>query len=72
MATVGRNKAIADIGPLEFGGFLAWAAWLFIHILNLVGFRNRAVVMIHWVWAYFTFQRGARLITATARNQELD
>lgn len=71
MATIGRNKAIADIGPLEFGGFLAWAAWLFIHILNLIGFRNRAVVMIHWVWSYFTFQRGARLITATARNREL-
>jgi NADH dehydrogenase len=71
MATVGRNRAIADIGPLKIGGFIAWMAWLFIHILNLIGFRNRAVVMLHWVWSYFTFQRGARLITTTARSQEL-
>lgn len=64
MATIGRNRAIADIGRLEFGGFLAWAAWLLIHILNLIGFRNRLVVMTQWIWSYFTFQRGARLITS--------
>lgn len=71
MATIGRNHAVADIGPLKIGGFIAWMAWLFIHILNLIGFRNRAVVMLHWIWSYFTFQRGARLITTTARSQEL-
>ncbi|MCC6791243.1 MAG: NAD(P)/FAD-dependent oxidoreductase [Thermomicrobiales bacterium] len=71
MATIGRNRAIADIGPVKIGGFVAWMAWLFIHILNLIGFRNRAIVMLHWVWSYFTFQRGARLITSTAKSQEL-
>jgi NADH dehydrogenase len=71
MATIGRNHAIADIGPFKFGGFIAWMAWLFIHILNLIGFRNRAVVMLHWIWSYFTFQRGARLITTTPRSHEL-
>jgi NADH dehydrogenase len=71
MATIGRNHAIADIGPVKIGGFVAWMAWLFIHILNLIGFRNRAVVMLHWIWSYFTFQRGARLITTTARSQDM-
>jgi NADH dehydrogenase len=71
MATIGRNRAIADIGPVKIGGLVAWLAWLFIHILNLIGFRNRAVVMLHWVWSYFTFQRGARLITTTARSHDL-
>jgi NADH dehydrogenase len=72
MATIGRNKAIADIGPIEIGGLIAWMAWLFIHILNLIGFRNRAVVMTQWVWSYFTFQRGARLITSTSQSRELE
>lgn len=71
MATIGRNHAIADIGPIEIGGLIAWMAWLFIHILNLIGFRNRAIVMVHWIWSYFTFQRGARLITSTAKSHEL-
>src|SRR5262249_44682042 len=57
LATIGRNHAIADIGPFKIGGFVAWLVWLFIHILNLIGFRNRAVVMTQWVWSYLTFQR---------------
>ncbi|MER3437696.1 MAG: FAD-dependent oxidoreductase, partial [Chloroflexota bacterium] len=65
MATIGRNRAIADIRGIHLGGFPAWVAWLFIHILYLIGFRNRLVVMLQWTWAYFTFQRGARLITFT-------
>jgi NADH dehydrogenase len=71
MATIGRNRAIADIGRLEFGGFAAWAAWLLIHIVNLIGFRNRLVVMTHWIWSYVTFQRGARLITETPRSSDV-
>lgn len=64
MATIGRNYAIADFGGgRQLSGFLAWAAWLLIHILNLIGFRNRAVVMTQWIWSYLTYQRGARLIT---------
>jgi NADH:ubiquinone reductase (H+-translocating) len=72
LATIGRNKAIADIGPIEIGGFIAWLAWIFIHIMNLVGFRNRAVVLVQWIWSYFTFQRGVRLITSTSSRQEME
>lgn len=63
LATIGRAAAVADFGWIKFSGFFAWAAWLFIHIFFLIGFRNRFVVMFEWAWAYFTFQRSARLIT---------
>jgi NADH dehydrogenase len=63
MATVGRASGIAQSGPLRLSGFLGWCAWLFIHILYLIGFRNRLLVMIQWAWAWFTFGRSARLIT---------
>lgn len=63
MATIGRAKAVAVIGKREFSGFLAWLAWGLIHILFLISFRNRLLVMTEWVWAYVTFQRTARLIT---------
>ena len=63
MATIGRNVAIARIGRIKLWGFVAWAAWLFVHIRNLIGFRNRLVVMVQWLWAYVTYHRGARLIT---------
>jgi NADH:quinone reductase (non-electrogenic) len=70
MATIGRNRAIADVRGLKLSGFPAWVAWLFIHIMYLIGFRNRLVVMLQWMWAYFTFQRGARLITVTGYHRE--
>jgi NADH dehydrogenase len=63
MATIGRNRAVADIRGLKLSGLIAWAAWVFIHIMNLIGFRNRFVVLWHWVWGYFTFHRRVRLIT---------
>jgi len=63
MATVGRGSAVADIGPLQTSGFLAWVIWLFIHIFSLIGFRNRIAVFSEWAWAYLTFQRRVRLIT---------
>jgi NADH dehydrogenase len=63
MATIGRAAAVADFGKLQFSGFLAWMSWLFIHILFLIGFRNRLMVMIQWAWSYITYERGARLIT---------
>lgn len=66
LATVGRSFAIADLGWLRTSGFVAWVLWLAVHILYLIGFRNRVLVMFQWAWAYFTFQRGARLITDTA------
>ena len=63
LATIGRAAAIAQIASFELSGYLAWLAWLFIHIFFLIGFRNRIVVMINWAWAYLTYERGARLIT---------
>ena len=63
LATIGRGAAIADFGRLTLSGGLAWLAWLFIHIWNLIGFRNRLVVMTQWAWSYLTYQRSVRLIT---------
>jgi len=63
MATIGRAAAVADIGPLHFGGFFAWLAWLFVHLIYLVGFDNRVLVFIQWWWNYLTYKRGVRLIT---------
>ena len=60
---IGRGQAVADIGRLHFGGFVAWLLWIFIHIFFLIGFRNRVIVLLEWAWAYATYQRGARLIT---------
>jgi len=64
MATIGRFHGIVSIGKLQFAGILAWFAWLVLHLMFLIGFRNRLVVMFLWVWYYTTFQRGARLITS--------
>ncbi len=63
MATIGRNAAVAQIGAFKFGGLLAWAAWVFVHLLFLIGFRNRSAVFLQWTWAYFTYGKGARLIS---------
>lgn len=65
MAVIGRGAAIAKVGRLEFNGHLAWFAWLFIHVLYLVEFDNRLLVLLQWAWYYFTWNRGARLITGT-------
>jgi NADH:ubiquinone reductase (H+-translocating) len=63
MATIGRGSAVADFGWMRLKGFVGWLAWAFVHILNLIGFRNRLVVFVQWGWAFFTFQRSVRLIT---------
>jgi NADH:quinone reductase (non-electrogenic) len=63
MATIGRKAAIAEIRKLHLSGFLAWLAWLGVHIFFLIGFRNRFAVLFNWAWSYFTYQRGARIIT---------
>jgi NADH dehydrogenase len=65
MATIGRAAAVADLGWITFSGLLAWLAWLFIHILNLIEFQNRLLVMVQWAWNYLTRNRAARLITGT-------
>lgn len=63
MATIGRNKAVADLNFIHLSGLPAWLVWLFVHIIFLVGFRSRIAVLMEWAWAYVTFNKGARLIT---------
>ena len=65
LATIGRAAAVAQFGKIHISGYLAWLAWLFIHILFLIGFRNRVLVFIQWAWSYITYERGARLITGS-------
>jgi NADH dehydrogenase len=66
LATIGRNRAVADVWKLRFNGRIAWVAWLMVHIYYLIGFQNRIVVMIRWAYSYLTRGRGSRLITAAA------
>ena len=68
MATIGRNRAIAEAGSLKMSGFIAWLAWLFVHVISLIGFRNRLWVLTEWFWAYLTRERSARLITGDAEE----
>jgi NADH:ubiquinone reductase (H+-translocating) len=68
LATIGRHKAVAAFGRLRISGYLAWWLWLFVHILYLVGFRNRISVLVQWAYAYFTFGRGVRLISGRWRR----
>ena len=65
LATIGRAAAVAQFGKIHISGFIAWLAWLFVHILFLIGFRNRLLVFIQWAWSYVTYERGARLITGS-------
>jgi NADH dehydrogenase len=63
LAVIGRNAAVAQVGPFKFDGYPAWLAWVFIHIWYLIGFDNKLIVMVQWAWNYITWNRGARLIT---------
>ena len=63
MATIGRRKAVAQVGALKFTGLFAWYMWLLIHIYFLIGFKNRVLVLWQWFYSYVTYKRGARLIT---------
>jgi NADH dehydrogenase len=67
LTTIGRHRAIADFGFIRVHGFFAWFLWLFVHIMYLVGFRNRVTVLVQWAFAYFTYERGMRVITNSAR-----
>lgn len=69
LATIGRARAVADFGKVQFGGFPAWGAWLVVHIYYLIGFRNRLLVLLSWAWNYLTFRRGARIITGLPRQR---
>jgi NADH dehydrogenase len=66
MATIGRSAAVARIGRYEFSGYPAWLAWLGVHLIFLIGFRNKLAVLLQWAYAYFTYKRGARIITGLA------
>ena len=65
LATIGRAAAVAEFGKIHISVFIAWLSWLFVHILFLIGFRNRLLVFIQWAWSYVTYERGARLITGS-------
>jgi len=69
MATIGKTKAIGMFGKLQFSGFVAWLAWCFVHILYLIGFRNRLIVLTRWLMSYFSSQRGARLINRSIEGE---
>src|SRR5262245_23291899 len=69
LATIGRSKAVLEIGSFKLGGWLAWVAWLIIHIYYLTGFKNRLLVVLQWAWSYLTFGRGARLIVGKEWRQ---
>ncbi len=63
MATIGRSAAVAQLGKLEFNDWLAWASWLLVHLIFLIGFRNKAAVLLQWTYSYFTYKRGSRIVT---------
>jgi NADH dehydrogenase len=63
MATIGRTAAVAMVGRFKCSGLIAWLAWLFVHLIFLVGFRNRLAVILQWMYSYFSYKRSARLIT---------
>ncbi|QHS57715.1 NAD(P)/FAD-dependent oxidoreductase [Mucilaginibacter sp. 14171R-50] len=71
LATIGRNKAIADLGKLKFQGFFAWLIWMFVHLISLMGGRNRVIVFINWVASYITYNGGSRLIIRNFKRDEL-
>jgi NADH dehydrogenase len=70
MATVGKSRAVVELGRLRFGGLLAWFAWMALHITVLIGFRNRLAVLSSWIYNYVFFRRGSRLITRAVPPEE--
>jgi NADH:ubiquinone reductase (H+-translocating) len=71
MATVGRNRAVVDVGKIRFQGIFAWFVWMFVHLMSLVGFRNKLVVFVNWMWSYFSYDRGTRLIIRPFNRQSM-
>jgi NADH dehydrogenase len=70
MATIGRNRAVVDVHKFHFQGFFAWFVWMFVHLVSLVGFRNKIVVLINWMYNYFTYDRALRLIITASSEKE--
>lgn len=71
MATIGRNKAVVDMGKIHFGGFLAWFIWMFVHLWFLVGFRNRVVTFFNWTYSYLNYDKAARLIVRPFKQNKI-
>lgn len=71
LATIGRSSAVADFGKLRFSGFIAWMLWLFVHLMKIVSFRNRVLVLMQWSWSYLSYDRAARLITGRGQDKSL-
>ena len=69
MATIGRSAAVAKVGRLEIEGFLAWVAWLLVHLIFLVGFRNKLAVLLQWAYSYCSYKRGARIVTGMGNSK---
>jgi NADH dehydrogenase len=70
MATVGRNRAVVDLPHVKFSGFAAWLTWMFVHLMSIVGVKNRLVIFINWLWNYLTYDQSLRLIIRTAVKSE--
>ncbi|MDB5008896.1 MAG: FAD-dependent oxidoreductase [Mucilaginibacter sp.] len=71
LATIGRNKAVADLGKVKFQGFFAWLIWMFVHLISLLGFRNKVIVFINWIGSYISFNGGSRLIIRQFKRETL-
>jgi NADH dehydrogenase len=70
MATVGRNRAVMESKGIKMGGFIAWLAWLLVHVMTLIGFRNKLTVLLGWLYNYFTYDRTLRLIIRPFKKRE--
>jgi NADH dehydrogenase len=68
MATIGRNRAVADLKGLKVTGFIAWLIWMFIHLISLIGFKNKFFVLSSWLWSYFSYDKSNRLIIARPKD----
>jgi len=68
MATIGRNLAVADFSFIKFSGFIAWLAWMFVHLMAIVGVKNRLLIFINWMWNYLTYDQSLRLILWAAKK----
>jgi NADH dehydrogenase len=71
MATIGRNKAVCDLPNMKISGFLAWVLWLLVHVMSLIGFRNKVIVMLNWMWNYMTYDQSLRVIINAKKKGEV-
>ena len=71
MATVGRNRAVAEFKEVKFGGFFAWFLWLAVHLRSILGVRNKLVVLFNWVWNYFSYSQSLRMIVYAKKAKEV-